>query len=43
MLVTLVAEEIEQLQTFMGKGSHAAQKVINALCDGSQEFGVTQH
>jgi hypothetical protein len=38
--VTLTAEEVEQLQSLVGKGKHAAQKVINALillnCDQSQ-------
>ncbi len=39
-IVTLTAEEAEQLQSLVGKGKHAAQKVINALillnCDQSQ-------
>lgn len=39
-LVTLSVEEVEQLQAFVAKGKHAAQKVINALillnCDDSQ-------
>ncbi len=39
-IVTLTAEEVEQLQSLVGKGKHAAQKVINALillnCDQSQ-------
>ena len=39
-IVTLAAEEAEQLQSLVGKGKHAAQKVINALillnCDESQ-------
>lgn len=39
-LVTLQAEEIEQLRAFVAKGRHTAQKVINALillnCDESQ-------
>lgn len=30
-IVTLTAEEVEQLQSLVGKGKHAAQKVINAL------------
>ena len=38
--VTLTGEEIEQLQSLVGKGKHAAQKVVNALillnCDESQ-------
>ena len=38
--VTLTAEEVEQLQSLVGKGKHAAQKVINVLillnCDQSQ-------
>ncbi len=38
--VTLTGEEIEQLQSFVTKGKHAAQKVINALillnCDESR-------
>lgn len=39
-IITLQAEEIEQLRAFVAKGKHAAQKVINALillnCDESQ-------
>ena len=39
-IVTLTTEEVEQLQSLVGKGKHAAQKVINALillnCDQSQ-------
>jgi hypothetical protein len=39
-IVTLTAEEAEQLQSLVGKGKHAAQKVINALillnCEQSQ-------
>ena len=39
-IVTLTVEEVEQLQSLVGKGKHAAQKVINALillnCDQSQ-------
>lgn len=39
-IVTLSPEEAEQLQSLVGKGKHAAQKVINALillnCDQSQ-------
>ena len=39
-IVTLTAEEAEQLQSLVGKGKHAAQKVINAPillnCDQSQ-------
>ena len=39
-IVTLSPEEVEQLQSLVGKGKHAAQKVINALillnCDQSQ-------
>lgn len=39
-IVTLQAEEIEQLRAFVAKGRHSAQKVINALillnCDESQ-------
>lgn len=42
-IVTLTAEEVEQLQSLVGKGKHAAQKVINALillnCDQSQGRG----
>ena len=38
--VTLTGEEIEQLQSFVDKGKHAAHKVINALillnCDESR-------
>lgn len=38
--VTLTGEEIKQLQSFVAKGKHAAQKVINALillnCDESR-------
>ena len=40
-IVTLSPEEVEQLQSLVGKGKHAAQKVINALillnCDQSQD------
>lgn len=43
-IVTLQAEEIEQLRALAAKGKHAAQKVINALillnCDESQERQV---
>lgn len=39
-IVTLSPEEAEQLRSLVGKGKHAAQKVINALillnCDQSQ-------
>ena len=39
-IVTLQAEEVEQLRAFVVKGRHTAQKVINALillnCDESQ-------
>jgi transposase len=39
-IVTLTAAEAEQLQSLVGKGKHAAQKVINALillnCNQSQ-------
>lgn len=39
-IVTLSLEEAEQLRSLVGKGKHAAQKVINALillnCDQSQ-------
>jgi hypothetical protein len=39
-IVTLTAEEAEQLQSLVGKGKHVAQKVINALillnCEQSQ-------
>jgi transposase len=39
-IVTLSPEEVEQLRSLVGKGKHAAQKVINALillnCDQSQ-------
>ncbi|MFT7400771.1 MAG: hypothetical protein ACI83N_000356 [Hydrogenophaga sp.] len=39
-IITFTAEEAEQLQSLVGKGKHAAQKVINALillnCDQSQ-------
>jgi transposase len=39
-IVTLSPEEVEQLQSLVGKGKHAAQKVINALillnCNQSQ-------
>jgi transposase len=39
-IVTLSPEEAEQLRSLVGKGKHAAQKVINALillnCDESQ-------
>ena len=39
-IVTLQAEEIEQLRAFVAKGNHTAQKVINALillnCDECQ-------
>jgi len=42
-IVTLTAEEAEQLQSLVGKGKHAAQKVINALillnCDQSKGTG----
>jgi transposase len=39
-IVTLSVEEIDQLRSFVAKGKHAAQKLINALmllnCDESQ-------
>lgn len=39
-IVTLTAEEVQELQSPVGKGKHAAQKVINVLillnCDQSQ-------
>jgi len=42
-IVTLSPEEAEQLQSLVGKGKHAAQKVINAPillnCDQSQGGG----
>ena len=42
-IVTLSLEEAEQLRSLVGKGKHAAQKVINALillnCDQSQGRG----
>jgi transcription initiation factor TFIIIB Brf1 subunit/transcription initiation factor TFIIB len=42
-IVTLSAEEAEQLQSLVGKGKHPAAKVINALillnCDESQARG----
>jgi hypothetical protein len=30
-IATLIPQEAEQLQSLVGKGKHAAQKVINAL------------
>ena len=41
--VTLTAQEVEQLQALVGKGKHAAAKVVNALillnCDETQARG----
>ncbi|MFZ2826457.1 hypothetical protein [Hydrogenophaga sp.] len=42
-IVTLSAQEAEQLQALVAKGTHAAAKVVNALillnCDESQARG----